>query len=359
MQQGTKRIEYIDAMRGFAMLLVVYSHIIAFSYSGALKNDIAFGGNDFLSFNALFILFRMPLFFFISGFLLYKNDFEWTVRKSLTFLSKKAEIQLVPTFLFLFIYAFTMDLSFEASCFSPLKRGYWFTIALFEFFLIYVTFRLICNLFRKKDGADWALLIVGIAIYCITSMPQFLQTVQESSVCGFLGLDSRIGYFLFFAIGTLAKKHFDQVQKLMDNAYFSGAILLTFFGITIFALHQGHVAGPIRIPYLLATGCLGVAIVFMFFRKYQASFASNTPLGRILQYVGRHTLDIYLLHYLFLPKGLNVVGQFFADYPNNQILELFLSLLLAILVIGICLLASNIIRLSPFLAHWLFGAKRA
>ena len=63
---------------------------------------------------------------------------------------KKAEIQLVPTFLFLFIYAFTMDLSFEASCFSPLKRGYWFTIALFEFFLIYVTFRLICNLFRKK-----------------------------------------------------------------------------------------------------------------------------------------------------------------------------------------------------------------
>lgn len=60
-------------MRGFAMLLVVYSHIIAFSYSGALKNDIAFGGNDFLSFNALFILFRMPLFFFISGFLLYKS----------------------------------------------------------------------------------------------------------------------------------------------------------------------------------------------------------------------------------------------------------------------------------------------
>lgn len=54
----TKRIEYIDAMRGFTMLLVVYSHILLFGYSDLLIRD-----NEILSFNRFFLTFRMPLFF--------------------------------------------------------------------------------------------------------------------------------------------------------------------------------------------------------------------------------------------------------------------------------------------------------
>ena len=40
----TKRIEYIDAMRGFAMILVVYSHILFFGYSHSFGNDFSLGG---------------------------------------------------------------------------------------------------------------------------------------------------------------------------------------------------------------------------------------------------------------------------------------------------------------------------
>lgn len=40
------RIEYIDAMRGFTMLLVVYSHVILFGYSGAYE-DLILGGEFF------------------------------------------------------------------------------------------------------------------------------------------------------------------------------------------------------------------------------------------------------------------------------------------------------------------------
>ena len=40
------------------------------------------------------------------------------------------------------------------------------------------------------------------------------------------------------------------------------------------------------------------------------------------------------------------------------ILEFAASAIIAILIIAACLLVSNIIRLSPFLAHWLFGAKK-
>jgi hypothetical protein len=76
----------------------------------------------------------------------------------------------------------------------------------------------------------------------------------------------------------------------------------------------------------------------------------------ILKFVGTRTLDIYLLHYFFLPEFL---------LPHaNRLLAAIHSLLLplpilfaAIIVVALCLLTSYIIRLSPFLAHYLFGAK--
>lgn len=52
------RIEYIDAMRGFTMILVVYSHICNYCL-----------GDKWMGFNDIFFLFRLPCFFFISGWL--------------------------------------------------------------------------------------------------------------------------------------------------------------------------------------------------------------------------------------------------------------------------------------------------
>ena len=60
------RIHYIDALRGFTMLLVVFAHVLTFGF-GMQKS--------FLS--ELFITFRMPMFFFISGFIGYKAIDRW------------------------------------------------------------------------------------------------------------------------------------------------------------------------------------------------------------------------------------------------------------------------------------------
>lgn len=72
-----KRIEYIDAMRGFTMMLVVYSHIHQFSIHA-----------EGLSFNHLLILIRMPLFFFLSGFLVEKVGQIWDIKTTEDFLLK-------------------------------------------------------------------------------------------------------------------------------------------------------------------------------------------------------------------------------------------------------------------------------
>ena len=64
--EQTKRIEYIDAMRGFAMILVIYFHIPSYCL-----------GNAYIGFNDILEWVRMPLFFFISGFVFYKADRIW------------------------------------------------------------------------------------------------------------------------------------------------------------------------------------------------------------------------------------------------------------------------------------------
>ena len=80
----TKRIEYIDAMRGFTMILVVIAHVIFFSYQGI----------DVFNWGKFFKIFRMPLFFFISGYIMYKASRIWSGEVTWDFLKKSSRCRL-------------------------------------------------------------------------------------------------------------------------------------------------------------------------------------------------------------------------------------------------------------------------
>lgn len=97
----SSRMEYVDALRGFTMLLVVMMHEFVFSYDGWHLLDS--------SYNIVFSRFRMPLFFFISGFIYYKYGKTWNESACWEFLRKKALVQLLPTVVFLFAYMCCFD----------------------------------------------------------------------------------------------------------------------------------------------------------------------------------------------------------------------------------------------------------
>ena len=92
------------------------------------------------------------------------------------------------------------------------------------------------------------------------------------------------------------------------------------------------------------------------FKENERHFLSSTRLGNCLQYIGKHTLDIYFIHYFFLPYNMSFVGQWLLKYPN-PILEFFISVTLASIVISVCLIVSRIIRISPLLTYLLLGGK--
>ena len=93
-----ERVKYIDALRGFTMLLVVLQHVVTFSF-GIKAYDTALTN--------ILVSFRMPMFFFISGFIAYKSSVIWDKCLYKKSLKKKAIVQLIPTAFFFSLYCFS------------------------------------------------------------------------------------------------------------------------------------------------------------------------------------------------------------------------------------------------------------
>ena len=151
------------------------------------------------------------------------------------------------------------------------------------------------------------------------------------------------------------KKHFDFIQRIFDKRITLLVCILVYFLLNIYHEYIS-INGIIGLLNRFSKSFSGILIVFIFFRSKQFFFTQERKLGRCLQYMGRRTLDIYLLHYFLLPFQLQYVTSIFKEFPM-PVIEFVFSLFVALIVIAFSLLISNIIRLSPTLAHWLFGMK--
>lgn len=333
--QTKKRIEYLDAMRGLTMILVVYSHVHLFSFN--LFKSLG-GGN---SYNDIFVMVRMPLFFFVSGFLLDKPGVVWTLKDTIPFIKKKAKIQLVPTFVFMLLFCYLFDIN-VIDCFrDSAKSGYWFTITLFQYFMAYSLCKMMPARFQYK-----VLLVVSLLFFGMAWLP----------VSGAFQFD-KLWYFVFFSFGAYVKSHFSSFVDFLEGKCFS-VLLVAFFLIALIKIKGSFLYFvPVDVLENVFLGIAGICIVFNFFRKHEDSFRQTTVLGKALQYIGKRTLDVYLLHYFFLPRHLEVVGDFFRTNYNPS-LEFVCSFLVSIVVVGLSLVLSNMIRTSDTLAHWLFGVKK-
>lgn len=155
----TKRIEYVDAMRGFTMILVVLSHVASLDMG-------LYGAPYITSYHAFFGEFRMPLFFFVSGFVLFKSGYNWNLTNSILFLRKKFSVQIISPFIFLLASIATRELTLSDSLIDPQKSGYWFTFTLFEYYLLYIivqSFTDVCHL--KHYIKDITILLLALGFY--------------------------------------------------------------------------------------------------------------------------------------------------------------------------------------------------
>ena len=344
-QNKPNRIGYIDALRGMAMILVVYFHIAAYGF-----------GSYEIGYNDIIERFRMPTFFFISGWLFYKAGRIWD-RKTITgMIRKKFMVQIIPTAVFLLLYL-TMFNLLDISSFGSDKKGYWFTFVLFEYFVIYILAEALLN--RKDSAIGEMRVFVIMLLLSITAFyyaKYYTRYTTElgtwKDILGFLSF-VKIRHIIFFWFGTFVRRHFDQFIHLTNNRYITATLIVLFTAIIVWPVVLS-INGVEYIAYLIA-GLSGTVICFTFFRIHEQHFSQKTWYGRSLQLIGRRTLDIYLIHYFVIPYDLVSLDTWLQYHHNTLFVPM--ALILALWVVIISLVISSFLRVSPLLAKYLFGAK--
>lgn len=287
-QSKQKRIKYIDAMRGFTMLLVVMTHV----------NGFILGlGSIPYSYYDIFMTFRMPLFFFVSGFVMYKDNYIWNTSNIIAFLNKKIPVQLISPILFLICISVIFHVTFNETLYDRYKNGYWFTFTLFFFYVIYIVITKMSYVFscKNKWAHDSIFIILGSFVYLLAMSSIHQKLGIPHNIATATGI-TQFNYFPFFMAGTLVKKYFSKFEYIFDKDKCIACLILLFILVNI--SHEHIVSVNISI-YFLTAGFTGIAIIFAFFRHH-AEFMEESIIGKWLQRIGKKTLDIYLIHYFFI-----------------------------------------------------------
>ena len=348
-ERKKERIEYLDALRGFTMILVILNHVAAYN----LGIDVFSEGN----FHYYLRLFRMPLFFFVSGFVFYKASFFDDVKKIFTFIKKKFIVQIISPFIFLVFYIYYRDLPFVESIMSDTKAGYWFTFTLFNYFLLYIIARYILKVFKIQEQYSLIiLLLIGVLLYNFSAHYYTSKIFNlPKDILYFIGA-GRLHYFFFFVLGIITRKNFKQFQGALDKTLIVAIAATVYFGFNIFT-NYSELNDFVRKNIFLLLGICGIILVFSFFRKNEQYFSQNNPLSNTLKFIGKRTLDLYLLHFFFLSFNLPKIFPFFTE-NNLPLWEFTLSLIMTAAVMAACLFISSVLRIDSTMAHYLFGAKK-
>ena len=248
-------------MRGFTMILVVFSHVLLFS----------FGPNPNFSFNSIFITFRMPLFFALSGFLMYKPHRFSHANELLAFSKKKFVVQIIPTVIITLVYVLVFNKSYIQLWESPAKEGYWFTVTLFWFFIIYSFSSHFFERYLSEKGSFICGAILASSVVVLSDYSTFSRCPWYESV-----LSNTIGivqfkYYIFFFLGILLRWKYNVFISLMENKWFAFSIVVIY--IILQLVYQktrdiGGTTGIIRWTVLLPMlGIIGVIILFGFFKN--------------------------------------------------------------------------------------------
>ena len=294
------RLEWLDALRGFTMILVVANHVAGMGFGEEWKHSSAI---PFL------ILFRMPLFFFVSGFLAYKASQVWNLKNFGALVWKKVKVQTIPTVVFFFLAMAILNRHFwpavETAFHSPLKGGYWFTIALLYMFIIYYVFSYLESKLKWKSWIPITLLfLVSMCLYDTNYQPKYF-----SWAAGYRGAKSDLFYFLqdsslvqvllyfpFFLYGNIVHRYWDKAQRVMDSKWFFPIVIVIVILATLDALKWRTLRMTWAIVPLTVSRFGLLTITFMYFRHYQQYFTKFTVMGVSLQYIDVHSLNLLVSH---------------------------------------------------------------
>lgn len=322
------RIQSLDAIKAFAIFLVVLGHML---------QKCVLNADDNYLFKFIYS-FHMPLFIFISGFVSYRND-----GLKDKYLSSKFIGLLIPYFswmlVVILISSFNGDIDFKTKLTEFLlypDNGLWFLWVLF--WMQSVLF------FCFKISKKYHILLLAL-FYLIYFAIIFLSGV-DNVFC----VKSFAFLFSFFMLGYLCNKYIIYFKKVISIwlLLFPLLLVMSYFWHRTEKIETPKVAlNPVLVTYLykILTGLIGVIVTFGFF-----SIFNN--FNKMILKVGRNTLPIYAMNFILI----NWIG-FVLFYFQNIIMFYIVMLFITLLVIVCSLSVDFYFKKSKILSLLFLGVN--
>lgn len=268
--------------------------------------------------------FHMPLFMFLSGLVACSGATSsfWNMTK----LSRKLRGLLLPLIVFgmCFTMTWVSDFGSGLKCFleSPNKNGYWYLMTLAVFYVSLSIYRL--N-FKQKWYID---VVLAIAIWG-SMFALWKYTAQTKDYFCTLNYGN---FYPFFMLGVMTTKYnlLNKMHKV--NWLFSLCIVAYAF---LFCVDMPFHALVSLNKHIFLPFCMVYIVVTLFVGRHGAMSCWEN----ILDFVGKRTLDIYVIHYFFINmihlKDLGINWEVIDNSLLMFIVAVGLSVVITALSIGV------------------------
>ena len=332
-----KRIEYIDALRGFAILLMVVGHVIPNLY---LNKQIVLP-----NLQTWIYTFHMPLFFTISGYFIYR-DSKITAKEAMNQIYKKFLQLLLPAFVMSLLYSFIWKTDFS--------NNYWFLYALFKFYLFCVIIQYINSRLSIKN--DYILFAEFVLLYVLLNMLTYVKLLYVFG--DYWILTDNIGYLPFLVLGVFLRK-FNKVNNWFKENYVFYTLLLL---VVLFSLNIiFDVPCIIKDEYFDYLVKFRTFVFILFFWSLFMKYLHKIP-KKVHSYfinIGSQTKEIYILHAFLLYNvpfvGYKIVGIESIIPYSSIFMQLLIALPLSVLVVYVSLCIKKILNLNNIVALLTLG----
>jgi len=310
----------MELLRGIAILSVITLHSTKSFFLTEIDSLLVL-----LSITCAIVLFGVPLFIFISGFLLsqkYNNDYS-----IIDFYKKRFKIIIPPFLIFSLIYLFVFYIFAKPFEFTPenlyllivriiTATSYyhlWYFGLIIQFYLIYPVIDKIVN---KNENNLFMLLIIFILIQIIWTLGRiylfnFIDNFKNLGIIYILinvPLQySFLSHIAYFFLGIFISKNYERISKNFKNnkVYL---YLIPFLILLIIIQSYFWIFGALRygafynmpttfFSIINLSGMFLYIIMAIFFLKLSLDLINQKNIfERILTKFGQYSFGIYLIH---------------------------------------------------------------
>lgn len=338
--KNKKYFEWINILRGFAIFLIVLGHAIGYSKNLSILSK-------YLS------SFYVPLFFFISGYIINENSDE----KLIPYIKRKAKKILIPYFVFATItlipyYLFASNIQSNLASNKNISNGIitsllnilygsghgeglsqntpiWFLPC---FFLVVVIGKLTIDIFKKYQNKHKNLFI---SILFLTIGGIFYKYLNYPYPFGF---ETALVMLYFYFLGSYIKKIH---EPLTNKKKFVIGIIAVIIGFII-QTYNGRISArynDYENSYLIFVSsatftCIGYCYLFSLIKKCN-----------ILSYLGKHTIPVLVTHKMplvFFQTYFGVITYYLKN--GNSILQFSCAIFISVLSIILSIIVYKIIN---------------